>query len=166
MMSCQSLRTASGSPVKALRRLMPALFTSTEAWPILPAISEATRPQESRSVTSSLKLQRLAAGARDRLLGLGCGLRVGVEDDDTCALLGVAQRDRPANARAAAGDHGNVSLEKPTHARLLRFLYRTLVFLAQDIAQACRPAYSTRMRPRRWSSGTTSFTNRSIAPGQ
>jgi hypothetical protein len=59
MMSCQSLITASGSAVKALRRLMPALLTRIETWPIVAPICAATSRHLSRSVTSSLKLKAL-----------------------------------------------------------------------------------------------------------
>jgi len=38
MMSCQSLMTASASPVNALRRLMPALLTRIETGPICSSI--------------------------------------------------------------------------------------------------------------------------------
>ena len=59
VMSCQSLATASGSPVKPLRRAMPALLTRMETRPRVSATSSATSRQAARSVTSSLKPRAL-----------------------------------------------------------------------------------------------------------
>src|SRR4029450_884642 len=40
---------------------------------------------------------------------------VGVKNSNLCSLPGVAQRDRPADARPATGDHRNVLVEQPRH---------------------------------------------------
>src|SRR5262249_32217536 len=57
----------------------------------------------------------LAACSRDGLGGRGRRVAVGVEDSNVCSLPRIAQRDRPADAGPAAGDHRNVLLEKPGH---------------------------------------------------
>src|SRR5262245_59610099 len=59
MMSCQSLTTAAGSPVKALRRLMPALLTRTQTRPTLAPTAAAKLRQAALSLTSSAKLHAL-----------------------------------------------------------------------------------------------------------
>src|SRR5689334_19120775 len=64
MISCQSFSTASGSAVKALRRLMPALLTRIDTGPTLAVTSPATAKQFWRSVTSSPKLSALPPSPR------------------------------------------------------------------------------------------------------
>ena len=55
MISSQSCVTSSASAVKAFRRLMPALFTRIEVWPIFSAIWTANWRHWLRFVTSSLR---------------------------------------------------------------------------------------------------------------
>ena len=45
--------------------------------------------------------------------GCGRGLRIAIEDEDARAVRAVAEVYRPADARAAAGDGGEPSLQKP-----------------------------------------------------
>src|SRR5215510_608494 len=82
MISCQSLTTAAGSPVKALRRLIPALLTRAEMRPTLAPTAAATLRQAALSLTSSDKTPRFAAIAFDRRRRLLGGFGVGIERDD------------------------------------------------------------------------------------
>ena len=108
MMSCQSFTTASRSPVKAVRRLMPALFTRIE---MLPALARhlgsigtaglAIRHVEREAVG-------LAARVEDLLGGLPRGVGVHIEHDDARTLACVADRDRAPDAGTCAGDGRDV----------------------------------------------------------
>ena len=112
MMSCQSFSTASGSAVKALRRLMPALLTRIETCPTCSAIFSATAMQSSRRVTSSAKLSAWPPASADFLGSLAGRLRVDVEQRHLRALAGIAERDRAADPGSRAGDDGDVILEQ------------------------------------------------------
>ena len=115
MMSCQSFTTASRSPVKALRRLMPALFTRIETLPTLLADlgSNGTAGLAIRHVER--EAVGLAAGVEDLLGGLGRRVAVDVEHDDARTLARVAERDRAADAGARAGDGRDVVFQKARH---------------------------------------------------
>jgi hypothetical protein len=62
--ACQSLATVSGSAVKGLRRVMPALFTRMDTWPNCLATSAATVRQAARSLTSRVKACALPPASR------------------------------------------------------------------------------------------------------
>ena len=116
MMSCQSLITASASPVKALRRLMPALLTRIETLPTSPATLRGDRAA-GRPV-GHVEREGCALPPASRICcgGLGRRLAVDVEHGDLRALARIAERDRAADAGASAGDRRDVVFEKPGHA--------------------------------------------------
>ena len=115
MMSCQSLATASGSAMMALRRAMPALLTRIEIGPSLAATSPATARQALASVTSSGKAIALKPSASISAAVFLRRLGVDVEHGEAGALARKAQRDGAADAGARAGDGGDVGGEEGRH---------------------------------------------------
>src|SRR5262249_16704534 len=129
MMSCQSLITASGSAVKALRRLMPALLTRIETWPIVAPIFAATSrhlspPSASTRHSRPLSPAAVSRAPRPRLPPPPPWCPVGAPPP--CSAVASHQNTLPPpppNPPAApppgpappSGDHGNVPVEQPRH---------------------------------------------------
>src|SRR5262249_9425229 len=115
MMSCQSLMTASGSAVNALRRLIPALLTRTETCPTSLATFAAGGPPGGPVGAVCGRGWRRAAVLADFRGRLGGRVAVDVERDDLCALAGVAERNRAADAGACAGYDRDMIVQKSWH---------------------------------------------------
>ena len=115
MMSCQSLTTASASPAKALRRLMPALLTRIEGRPRRLATSAAIARQAVAVGDVEREGVRLAAGFGDVRGRLAAAVAIDVEHGDRRALAGKAERDGAADSRGGAGDGRDVILQKSGH---------------------------------------------------
>src|SRR5258708_1902004 len=103
MMSCQSLTTASGSAVEALRRVDAGIVDQTR---IVAALArDFCRHHPAGFAVGHIECEglRLAAGIEDLLRGLGGRIAVHIENDHLSALARVAKRDRAPDARARAG---------------------------------------------------------------
>ena len=91
MMSCQSLTTASGSAVNALRRLMPALLTRIETWPTS-AGDLCCRRAAGRAVGDvEREVLRLAAFRTDVGCSFAGRFAVDVQHDHLRALAGITE---------------------------------------------------------------------------